>query len=194
MKTRNQFPKLLNDSQCCVGVELGVFKGQFSKTILDTWNGTLYLVDVWRKLPDNQYSDMSNQKDPIDIYSETIKNISGYEDRAFMLRMSGNKAVNLFQDQSLDFIYIDANHTYEAVKQDIELWYPKIKSGGIFSGHDYLPKHLFKYRNSYNVSIYNNDNYIGLFGVNPAVDEFIDKYNLNLHLTDEFFGTWWTIK
>ncbi|MBT5491708.1 class I SAM-dependent methyltransferase, partial [bacterium] len=46
--------------------------------------------------------------------------------------------------QTLDFIYIDANHTYESAKEDIQLWYPKIKVGGMISGHDYIPNRLYK--------------------------------------------------
>jgi hypothetical protein len=193
MKNRNQFPKLLNNSQYQVGVELGVFRGNFSKIILDSWLGNLYLVDVWKQMLIKEYNDISNQQNPINVYSDCIKNISGYEDRAFMLRMSGEKAVNLFQDKSLDFIYIDANHTYEDSSNDIQLWYPKVRLGGMISGHDYLPKLRHEYRNN-NIPIYDNDIFVGIFGVNPAVDEFVNKYNLKLNLTDEFFSTWWTIK
>ncbi len=49
------------------------------------------------------------------------------------------EAVKEFKDESLDFVYIDANHNYEFVKEDIELWYPKVKIGGIIGGHDYGP-------------------------------------------------------
>ena len=46
-------------------------------------------------------------------------------------------AAKLFDDRSLDLVFIDANHTYEHVKEDIEAWYPKIRDGGILSGHDF---------------------------------------------------------
>jgi hypothetical protein len=195
LDNRNRlFPKLLNNFQYLIGVELGVFRGNFSKIILDNWGGTLYLIDVWRSLSNREYNDISNQQSPNEVYSKTIENISRYENRAFMLRMSGNKAVNLFQDYSLDFIYIDANHTYESVKQDVHLWYPKIRLGGMISGHDYLPKHLFENESNKNIPIYDNDIYMGSFGVNLAVDEFVKEYNLELNLIDEFYGTWWIIK
>jgi len=188
---RKQFPTLLNEYS--IGVELGVYKGEFSKIILNNWDGTLYMIDVWRSLPTDEYSDISNQQNPIEVYSEAISNILGYEDRAFMLRIPGKKAVNLFNDHSLDFIYIDANHTYESVKQDIELWYPKVRIGGLIGGHDYLPRHLFQ--KDKNIPIYfDNGVYAGMFGVNGAVDEFTKVYNLELNTTNEFFGTWWTIK
>jgi hypothetical protein len=51
--------------------------------------------------------------------------------------MTSKEASQLFADNSIDGIFIDAAHEYEAVKEDLELWYPKVKSGGYFCGHDY---------------------------------------------------------
>ena len=45
--------------------------------------------------------------------------------------------VTRFEDKSIDFIYIDANHTYESVKKDLDLYIPKLKSYSIIAGHDY---------------------------------------------------------
>jgi predicted O-methyltransferase YrrM len=47
-------------------------------------------------------------------------------------------ASKLYEDQSLDFIFIDADHTYEGVMNDLIHWYPKVKFGGVISGHDYF--------------------------------------------------------
>jgi predicted O-methyltransferase YrrM len=53
-------------------------------------------------------------------------------------RMTTNEAVHLFKDESLDGVFIDADHSYEAVKKDIADWIPKIRRGGILAGHDYI--------------------------------------------------------
>ena len=84
-----------------------------------------------------------------------------------------------------DAIYIDANHTYEAAKQDIELWYPKVRKGGMICGHDYLPKHLFENRNDKDIPIYFSDSgvYAGMFGVNGAVDEFTEECSLEVKIS-----------
>ena len=92
--------------------------------------------------------------------------------------MKSEDVVKKFKDNSLDFIYIDALHTYEGCKKDIKLWWPKLKKGGLFSGHDYINGRLPE----------------GNFGVKKAVDEFVKKYNLNLFITDETWPTWYTIK
>ena len=77
------------------------------------------------------------------------------------------------------YIYIDANHKYEYVKQDINNWYPKLKDGGLFSGHDYL------------------DGKIGrtVYGVKMAVDEFCKSINKTpIITTDKPCPSWYFIK
>lgn len=54
------------------------------------------------------------------------------------VRLSSVDAAKTYQDDSLDFVFIDATHTYDAVKEDITAWLPKVKRGGILAGHDYL--------------------------------------------------------
>jgi len=184
------------------GVEIGVFKGEFSKNILNNWGGTLYMVDVWRPLGD-EYEDDSNHKNHTNAYEETMKNIKGYEERGIMVRATSEIAADMFQDESLDFIFIDANHAYDFVVDDINLWFPKLKKGGVFSGHDYINMDWY---NDPNFAPNGKDKYIytsmldgtpiynGVFGVNPAVDEFCDKHGYTPNITKEWFGTWWFIK
>lgn len=184
-----------------IGVELGSFKGQFANTILNNWNGKLLMVDVWRELPHEEYDDASNHREHIDAYTQAMDNIKGYEDRAYMLRMKGEHACDFISDQSLDFVYIDANHTYKCVKEDINLWYPKVKSGGIVMGHDYLPDYFYEGKEEKDQALYTfpdgqpeKAQYTGMFGVNPAVDEFCKENGYTINKTDEFLATWWFIK
>jgi hypothetical protein len=106
----------------------------------------------------------------------------------------------LFEDNSLDFVYIDANHTYEGVKEDIKYWYPKVKPGGLLLGHDYLPNDMYNdERKDIPIYLYANNNpdelnYAGMFGVNPAVNEFAEENNYTVSQTDEWLGTWWLQK
>jgi hypothetical protein len=184
-----------------VGVELGSFKGEYASHLTKNWNGTLYMIDIWRPLSEKEYDDATNNKNYINAYSQAMDNIKGYEDKTFMLRMRGKDAVNLFADESLDFIYIDANHTYEAVIEDLTQWYPKIKPGGLIMGHDYLPDYFYKDKEEKNQPLYTfpegqpeKAQYAGMFGVKPAVDEFVYKHNYCLNKTDEFLGTWYFTK
>lgn len=206
MNDRYGFPQLLKEAGLTgIGVELGSFKAEYAKFILKNWPGTLYLIDVWRGLDDAEYEDCSNHKLHSDIYAEAIKNLVGYEDRAYMLRAKGNQVVDIFKDNSLDFIYIDANHTYEAVKEDIIHWYPKVKSGGIVSGHDFLQLDCYTKENyaqgkkNFPIWMWQGNNqsestYAGMFGVNPAVEEFCEKNQYTFNVSNDFPGTWWFIK
>jgi hypothetical protein len=178
------------------GVEVGTFKGEFSKEIMGLWNGTLYMVDVWSPLNPDEYIDASNHSnfERDYIYGEAIKNISGNEDRAIMVRAKSEIAANMFEDLSLDFVYIDANHAYDYVVQDIDLWYPKVKPGGYLCGHDYIDidwtaDPIFA-KNGKDKYIYGNNSYLGEFGVNPAVDEFCIRNGYKPIVTSEWLGSW----
>ena len=182
-----------NFSEGC-GVEVGTFKAEFSKFILENWNGTLYMVDVWRPLG-KEYLDSSNHKNyQNQIYSYAMKNLEGLEDRGIMIRANSEKSSKIFSNESLDFVYIDANHAYDFVVDDIKYWYSKIKKGGFLWGHDYINLDWYNdpnfLPNKKDKHIWSNNFYHGVFGVNPAVDEFCIEHNYEPIITKEFFGTW----
>lgn len=194
MKDRNEFGEFLTFKKLInKGVEVGSFKGEFARTILEKWQGTLYMVDAWYELED--YNDMSNIGLNQDAYLEAMRSINEFRDRAYMLRCLSKQAVDLFPDESLDFVYIDANHEYSYVVEDIKLWYPKVKKGGIVAGHDYLDidwyddEYSEKDKNKYMWG--DGQHFIGVFGVNPAVDEFCRENNIEFSLTEEFSRTWY---
>lgn len=112
------------------GVEIGVERGRNSKSILNELNiGKLYLIDVW----DNYkgiYIVWS-----LENYNHVLRKFKD-DKRVNIIKDFSNNAVINFWDNTLDFVYIDANHKYKYVYQDIELWYPKVKVGGIIAGHD----------------------------------------------------------
>jgi len=180
------------------GVEVGSFKGQYANEILRRWNGHLFMVDVWSELGD-EYMDSSNHKNfDNTVYADCLNNITEFELRSTMIRTNSEIGSSLFENESLDFVYIDANHAYEFVKHDISYWYPKVKKGGYLMGHDYInldwkiPPFA---ENGIDKHIWSDGGfYHGVFGVNPAVDEFCSQNNYSLNLTDEWFGTWFIQK
>ena len=143
------------------GVEIGVQQGEFSEILLQTWQGKkLYLVDCWQH--QNQgYFDVAhvNNNTHEQYYQSTIKRISPYKDRTEIYKKYSSDAVNLFEDNSLDFVYIDANHKYESVLEDMNLWYPKVRQGGLLAGHDCI----------------DDTSDWGVFGVLSAVNSFCKK-------------------
>jgi hypothetical protein len=199
MTSREELTKFFEQNKLLgKGVEVGSYEGEYAKQILKEWSGKLYLIDVWKPLNMESYQDGSNREDYKSIIDACLNNISGYEDRCFMIRIDSVNAAELFEDQSLDFIYIDANHKYEFVKQDMEIWFPKLRHGGVFAGHDYLKLDWYSDKNfaenKKDKDIWFNDFYMGRFGVNPAVDEFCKKYGYKFNSTAEWFGSWYFIK
>lgn len=153
-----------------VGVEIGVFRGDLSMRLLSAANGIfLYLVDPWREWEldstycstDDRVSRMSQDEHNRNM-QQTLEKIAPYEGRYKVIRKTSADAASEFDDESLDFVFIDADHSYEGCKQDIKLWYPKVKHGGLLSGHDYRDE-------------------MG-FGVIKAVDEFVQDTGHKLEL------------
>lgn len=181
----NGIPKLIPKTG--YGVEIGVHKGDLSKCILSNWDGTLYMVDTWSPMED--YHDDSMSEDLFTNLNKTIENTKEYQDRGLIIRMTSEQASNLFADNSLDFVYIDGNHKYEYVLQDLNLWYPKVKKGGYLIGDDYLgydKEWWYKSGDGKKDKILKKDGKVlGHFGVNSAVNEFTLDKGIELNQLDD---------
>ena len=129
------FMKDIFDKKLVIGVEIGVYQGKNSQFILKGLNiKKLFLVDIW-----DDYEGIDHiwhNKNNYDIVLGKFKN----NKRIQIIKNTSVDACKLFENNSLDFIYIDANHKYSYVYDDISLWYPKVKIGGIISGHDIMLK------------------------------------------------------
>lgn len=121
-------------------VELGVFYGQsaaFMAQLIKESGKKLdfYAVDLWNKTPDNDHADVNE-----DIFQAFWHNMNLCGVSAYIkpLQMSTAEAAAWFREKGivLDFVFVDANHTYEYVKADIENYKPLMKPGGVLAGHD----------------------------------------------------------
>ena len=70
-------------------------------------------------------------------YEQFLENMKPVENHYTPIRMASVKAAALYQDNSLDLVFIDADHEYKSVREDILAWLPKVKSGGVIAGDDY---------------------------------------------------------
>jgi len=123
--------------------EVGVWRGDFSDGFLQRWNGDkLYLIDPWAKLPEDEYEDIRNRDyDPAD-YDFVRERMAWAGDRVEFIRKTSAEAAKDFPHECLDFVYIDANHAYRHVYEDLQRWWLRIRPGGILAGHDVLePDH-----------------------------------------------------
>lgn len=134
---RSAFHRLV-DKQELVGAEIGVAGGANAKAILNNLDiKRLYLIDQYLPYRGIKHHGVwAAENNPQKIKDDAIKNLEPYGDKViwiFKLSEYAHEDIN----EELDFVYIDANHRYEYVKKDIELYMPKIKNDGIIGGHDF---------------------------------------------------------
>lgn len=123
---RNGLAEQFLDREDCIGIELGVAKGGYSKLLMESGKFKFFFgVDM--------YSDNHNTEE----YIHALKNVGIYSQYK-LFRMTFKDALNLFADESLDFVYIDGYaHTGEDGSEAIFDWAKKVKIGGVIAGHDY---------------------------------------------------------
>lgn len=123
-------------------VEVGVWKGHsisfLASLLRDREDVKIYAVDLfedtykWEDEPE-----LRKQVEFVyDIYNAVLDQSKTREMITDMKGLSWEMAEN-FEEESVDFVFIDADHEYDSVKKDIEAWLPKIRKGGVISGHDY---------------------------------------------------------
>ena len=123
------FDFLLKNEKDLVGAEIGVWRGYHAFLMFQVMDiKKLHLVDSWV-----DYSGYNGDES----FKYTQKFLKDYSDKINLIRKKSGEAAELFENESLDFVYIDGNHAYEHIIKDIHLWVPKVKQGGIVSGHDY---------------------------------------------------------
>jgi hypothetical protein len=175
----NEVKNILPESPICC--EIGVYRGEFAAVINEILKpNKLFLIDPFDKLVDP----ISNEE----YYPNWIEHRTVYSDdgclsevhhrlghgiqnnKVFIDRNLSTNSVKNYEDNFFDFIYIDACHLYESAYWDIVNFFPKLKYGGVMSGHDYV------------------DN--PAFGVKKAVDEFCNKYGYEIQLLNSESGDW----
>lgn len=128
-KGRLMLPSLLADDS--IGLELGVAAGYFSDSLLDSQSiSELYSLDAWGDHHDSWE------------YVLACNRLSRHGTKSHVMRGYFDQFIKLFPDQYFDFIYFDAYaHTGQQDGLLFEQWYPKLKTGGLCSGHDYDHEH-----------------------------------------------------
>ena len=161
-----EFTKFVSDyfaGDELVGAEIGVNKGENAKNMLEMLNiKKLYLIDPF--VENDLYGDW------VDRTHTAVYSLQKYYPKIkFLFKTS--KSATFYINERLDFVYIDGNHLYKHVKEDIELYWKKIRTPGILGGHDFSPN---------------------CPGVAKAVVEFAEKNNLPIYHNNGI--DWWFVK
>jgi predicted O-methyltransferase YrrM len=161
-------------------VEVGSWKGKsasyMATCVANSQNKiNFYAVDTWKGSLDE-----SAHVDDIDIINDTLfetflKNIEPVKDYVVPIRKPSIEAAKDFEDESLDFIFLDASHTFKDVTDDLNSWYPKCKKGGLIGGDDYWWGEE-KEKDG---------------GVTRAVNEFIEQCENQELYIDSYRVGWW---
>jgi hypothetical protein len=126
------------------GVEVGVLRGRLSRVLLQQRPKLhMTLVDLWGVHPAGGTYRASKDSNAFRgrvawerIYREAKRNVGFAGERVTLRRMDSAEAAAMVEDGSQDFVFIDADHSYEGCKRDILAWTPKVRSGGWIGGHD----------------------------------------------------------
>jgi hypothetical protein len=130
----HELPELFASLGFTAGAEIGVERGVYSKQLCKKVPGLkLYCIDPWVIYPG--YREHVSQEKLDAFYEETIQRLVPFG--CSVIRNSSMGAVTDFPDDSLDFVYIDGNHDFIRIAQDLNAWIPKVRKGGIVAGHDF---------------------------------------------------------
>lgn len=123
------------------GVEIGTDQGEYAEVLSKTIpNLKLYCVDPWKAEayePAEQPESRETQGFFDSRHEEAYERLKQFEN-VHLITDTSMGALDRFEDNSLDFVYIDGNHDFLNVTQDIHYWYKKVRPGGILAGHDYV--------------------------------------------------------
>lgn len=164
-------PLLKKQKLLFAGAEIGVAEGRFSLSMMGWGFKKLYLVDIWEHRADLPGDGSSSQEWHDLNFRGAKERLKKFGNKVVFLKGESKDRVHDIPDNSLGFVYLDGNHSYESVLQDLRMWTPKLKEGGIMAGHDY-----------------------NLYGVKQAVNEFTKgKANKLPEQSEENAGFWFYV-
>lgn len=158
--TRDTFAELLGELKFNIGVEMGVERGLYSEVLCKANpNLRLFSVDAWAAY--QGYRDHVSQEELDEIMADAKRRLAPFN--CELIKGYSMDVVKQFEDESLDFVYIDGNHEFQQTVNDIAEWQMKVRIGGIVAGHDYIkrtspgylmhvPMAIHGYSESYNIS------------------------------------------
>lgn len=156
---RETLAKLFAELNFNMGAEIGVEEGIYSEILLKANpNLKLFSIDAWEAY--DGYRDHMEQQEMDIIYSRAMERLKPYSCK--VIKGYSVEVSEQFKDESLDFVYLDANHEFTHVVNDIAVWEKKVKVGGIIAGHDYIKRKTNAY----------------LMHVPYAIHAYMDAYQL----------------
>jgi len=180
VRNRRELAKYFNELGFKKGAEIGCASGEYSEFLFRSIPDLeLWCIDSWTVYKEERRKQRAYQH--IANYEFIKKRLAKYN--AHIIKAFSMDAVKKFEDESLDFVFIDGNHSFDYVMEDIIEWSKKVRKGGIVSGHDY-----YHFRHS---------------GVIEAVNAYTGAYGIKFNITerneawkrfDDGEPSWWWVK
>jgi hypothetical protein len=194
-KARAELGRICKTEKFKRGVELGVQRGLFAKTVLQAWSSCekYVLVDLWEH--QHNYEDVANKDnaEQESIMKQALANVAPFKDIIEVCRNFTTVCALQYPDAFFDFIYVDARHDFKGVLEDLHAWWPKLSPGGIMAGHDYVTQGDGPTRSGQNWTV-NFDGTIDMTGtvVKGAVDKFAKHLNVQVSVSyrEPGWNTW----
>ena len=162
---------MLKERGAKYGVEVGTDHGKYAQQLCEGIpHLELVCIDPWVAYKEGE--EVHDQTEVDAIYTEAKNRLEPY--KALIIKTTSMNALDQFEDDSLDFVFIDGNHEYEHVLEDIEGWYEKVKPGGIVCGHDYKVDPVNNYGVIQAVNEYVKDNHIAPLFILHAGGKLVD--------------------
>jgi hypothetical protein len=140
---RVDLPQFFIDMGYKTGAEIGVYKAGFTEKFCRA-GLRMYAVDGWCAYDEYNEPGRNFQRRQDFLYGHTCRVLAPYAGNVTIVRKLSMDAVGDFEDGSLDFVYIDGNHTLKYVIEDIYEWEKKVRKGGVVAGHDYAETNIIK--------------------------------------------------
>lgn len=182
IKQRSDIPVWLKANAMQRLAEVGVREGKHLQSLLRADPDVLVAVDIWRDDGVPEHNDRGEKQPQLDQFFEGVREIAKNHPSVRIQRNYSLDAAALCVDGFFDFVYLDADHRYESVDADIKAWWPKIRSGGVLAGHDYVKAVVGVAKTR--------------IGVIQAVTELLQRESLTVHTTatQERFASWFVEK
>ncbi len=174
LTSRYQIHNLLSQTEVKRICEVGVDHGWNLTNLCKCKPELAVAIDIWDETP---YYNFYNREFHERNYCEIIRRRLEENPCILPIRLDSLRASKIFADGYFDFIYIDASHDYESVKNNLNAYWPKLASGRFMAGHDYMTGDRTIEAEKLRIK---GDPLTLHFGVKKAVDEFAYEKNLEV--------------